>query len=218
MAFSDTQKRQAFASAFKTFPTLETKRLILSEIMSEEAEEYHRQQRSALDIPNRPPWGFGLETESADQARRFILFAYNAWQKKQSLRFGVRLKPDFSGESRTDAGQPSLIGMVSIFDIQNQYKAEIGYWLGAAYHGQGIMTEAVRAVDSHAFDTIGMGRLYAYTSGENMQSLAMLQKVGFVTEGVMRQHTMRDGKWDDSVIMGIIRDDLGKDDLRTNGK
>jgi RimJ/RimL family protein N-acetyltransferase len=103
--------------------------------------------------------------------------------------------------------------MVALFDIQNQYKAEIGYWLGAAYHGQGIMTEAVRAVVSYAFGTMGMGRLYAYTSVENTQSLAMLQKVGFVMEGVMRQHTMRDGRWDDTVIMGIIRDDF-----RTNEK
>jgi RimJ/RimL family protein N-acetyltransferase len=144
---------------------------------------------------------------------RLIHFAYNPWQKKQSWRFGVRLKPEISGESSADANQPSLIGMVALFDIQNQYKAEIGYWLGAAYHGQGIMTEAVRAVVSYAFGTMGMGRLYAYTSVENTQSLAMLQKVGFVMEGVMRQHTMRDGRWDDTVIMGIIRDDF-----RTNEK
>jgi RimJ/RimL family protein N-acetyltransferase len=70
------------------------------------------------------------------------------------------------------------------------------------------MTEAVRAVVAHAFSTMGMGRLYAYTSVENTRSLAMLQKVGFVTEGMMRRHTLRDGRWDDSVIMGIIRDDL----------
>lgn len=92
-----------------------------------------------------------------------------------------------------------------------KYKAEIGYWQGAAYHGEGMMTQAVRAVVSHAFGTMGMGCLYAYTSVENTQSLAMLKKVGFVTEGVMRQHTLRDGRWDESVIMGLIRDDLGRD-------
>ena len=74
--------------------------------------------------------------------------------------------------------------MVTLFDIQNQYKAEIGCWLGAAYHGQGIMTEAVRAVVFHAFDMMAMGHLYAYTSVDNRQSLAMLKKVGFMEEGV----------------------------------
>jgi RimJ/RimL family protein N-acetyltransferase len=48
-------------------------------------------------------------------------------------------------------------------------------------------------------------------SVENTPSLALLKKVGFVTEGVLRQHTLRDGRWDDSVIMGIIRDDLGRE-------
>lgn len=215
MTFRDTEQRQAFASAFKTFPTLETERLILSEIVQEEAEEYHRQQRSALGLPDRPPWGFGLETESAEQAHRFIAFAYNAWQKKQTLRFGVRLKPEFGGkfqtaviESSINPERPPLIGMVSIFDIQNQYKAEIGYWLGAAYHGQGLMTEAVQAVVSYVFNTMGMGRLYAYTSPRNTPSLGMLRKVGFVEEGMLRRHTLRDGKWDDSVVMGIIREDI----------
>ena len=69
------------------------------------------------------------------------------------------------------------------------------------------MSEAVGAVVEHAFGSMGMGRLYAQTSPQNMASLRMLRKIGFVQEGILRQSTRRGGNWDDSVIMAILASD-----------
>lgn len=192
-----------FISSFKTFPTLRTERLFLSEIHPNEAEDFHRMQRSALDLPDRAPWEYGFETQSVENARASLGFCQNAWKKKSRLRFGVRL-----GDAEGQDPASTLIGCCEIFGIENQYKAEVGFWLGAAYQGKGYMAEALKAVVEHAFGSMEMGRLYAQTSPKNLASLHMLRKVGFVQEGVLRQNTRRGGVWDDSVIMAILASDV----------
>jgi len=197
----------SLASSFKVFPVLSSERLTLSEIDLREAEDFHRLQRSALDLPNRAPWEYGFETQSVETARSSLGFCQNAWKKKSRLRFGLRLE-DKGIEAV--AGQPrvsTLIGCCELFGIENQYKAELGFWLGAAYQGRGYMSEAVGAVVQYAFGSMGMGRLYAQTSPRNIASLRMLRKIGFVQEGILRQSTRRGGNWDDSVIMAILASD-----------
>jgi len=100
-----------------------------------------------------------------------------------------------------------LIGCCELFGIENQYKAEVGFWLGAAYQGKGYMLEALCAVVGHAFGSMEMGRLYAQTSPRNAALLHMLRKAGFIQEGVLRRHTRRGGDWDDSVVMSILASD-----------
>ena len=188
----------AFQEAFTRFPILETERLLLNELCEEDAEAHYRQIRSALDLPGRPPWSYGFEAESADNARRAFGFARNAWAKKQRIKWAVRLKSE--GEK--------LIGQCELFDFDAQSKAELGYWLGADYHNRGIMTEAIRAVSVYGFDIMGLHRIYAYTSTKNTPSRDLLRKVGFREEGILRQHTNRDGVWDDTALMALLKSDL----------
>lgn len=188
----------AFSDAFKRFPLLETERLLLTELCAEDAEAYHHQQKSALNLPGRPPWSYGFETGSTDKARISFEHSHKAWVKKARIKWGVRLKR----EGRR------LIGQCELFDFTNQSKAEIGYWLGADYHNQGLMTECLRAIVLYSFDIMGLHRIYAQTSTENAPSIAMLKKVGFVQEGVLRQNSLRDGVWDDTALMAILKSDI----------
>lgn len=100
-----------------------------------------------------------------------------------------------------------LIGFCALFGFEGQYKAEIGYWLGAEFQGQGFMGEAVETVVAHAFDSMRMGRIFAQTSTRNLASIAMLRKAGFVQEGVLRQSSLRDGMWDDTALMAVVSSD-----------
>lgn len=188
----------AFSDAFKQFPILETERLLLTDLRAEDAEAFYRQLRSALDLPGRPPWSYGFEAESADNARRAFGFSHNAWAKKARIKWGVRLK----GEEK------KLIGQCELFDFDAQSKAELGYWLGADHHHRGIMTEAIQAVIVYGFNTLELHRIYAYTSTKNTPSRALLRKVGFREEGILRQHTNRDGVWDDTALMAILKSDM----------
>ncbi|CAN5704863.1 hypothetical protein BH11ARM2_BH11ARM2_07010 [soil metagenome] len=188
----------AFADSFKTFPEIRTARLILNEIHIADSEDFHREQRSALDAPDRAPFEFGFETQSVKNVIASIGFAQSAWQKKSKLRFAIRLR----------STEPRLIGCCELFNIQSHYKAELGYWLGLSYQNQGLMTEAVKAVVHHAFENMRMGRLYAQTSTQNIASIEMLKKVGFLQEGVLRRSTYRGGVWDETALMGILAKDV----------
>ena len=187
----------AFKDAFQQFPILETERLILNELGPEDAQTYHQQQKSALDLADRARWGYGFETGSAEKAGVSFEYARKAWVKKARIKWGIRLK---------EGG--GLIGQCELFEFANQSKAETGYWLGAAYQGQGLMAECLNAVVGYGFGTMGLHRIYARTSVGNTPSIAMLKKVGFVQEGILRQDDGRDGYWDDTALMAILKSDL----------
>ena len=82
--------------------------------------------------------------------------------------------------------------------------AEFGYWLGEPYWGRGIMTEAVRAVSSYAMRRFGLIRLEAPVFEWNPASMRVLEKCGFVREGVLRASAVKDGQVIDRVLYALI--------------
>ena len=71
--------------------------------------------------------------------------------------------------------------------------AEIGYWLGRAYWGRGVMTGAVRAATQYAFTTLGMHRVWAVPFEHNAASCRVLEKAGYVLEGRLRRSAIKEG-------------------------
>ncbi len=61
--------------------------------------------------------------------------------------------------------------------------AELGYWIGKVFWGQGYATEAVRALIAHAFDTDGFDYLLAGYFEDNPASARVIEKLGFVAQG-----------------------------------
>lgn len=87
----------------------------------------------------------------------------------------------------------------------NRVSAEIGYWLGEEYWGRGIVTDAVGAVTEYAFDALDISRVYAEVFEWNMASMRVLEKAGFVREGVLRSAAIKDGKLIDQVVYAKVR-------------
>ncbi|MEZ4904792.1 MAG: GNAT family N-acetyltransferase [Spirosomataceae bacterium] len=79
--------------------------------------------------------------------------------------------------------------------------AEIGYWLGAPFWGQGIMSEAVREMSDYAFRQFDIHRLYAGVFEYNKASMRVLEKAGFTFEAVLHQAICKEDKiWDDYIF------------------
>ena len=76
------------------------------------------------------------------------------------------------------------IGYVPGTDVE-RYSAEIGYWLGEAFWGRGIVTEAVRLMTDHAFGRLDMLRLFALPFADNLASVRVLEKAEYVREGLL---------------------------------
>ncbi|MCI0452016.1 MAG: GNAT family N-acetyltransferase [Candidatus Latescibacteria bacterium] len=84
--------------------------------------------------------------------------------------------------------------------------AEIGYWLGEEFWNRGIATEAVKAVTGHAFAVMGMARVHAAVFEWNTSSMRVLEKAGFVKEGVLAKSAIKDRKIIDQVVYARVRE------------
>lgn len=104
-----------------------------------------------------------------------------------------------------------VIGSVSVWNWDSYHRhAEVGYGIARKYWGQGLGQEAVRAAALYGFQEMNLMHLYARTSSANERSLRMLERLGFVREGTLRQHILEDdGQYYDSVVFGLLREDWG---------
>ncbi len=87
-----------------------------------------------------------------------------------------------------------------------RYTAQFGYWLGEAHWGKGIATAAARAMATHVFVDTAFKRLEAPVFAWNPASMRVLEKIGFVQEGVLRQSVFKDGHVIDSIMYAKVRD------------
>ncbi len=84
------------------------------------------------------------------------------------------------------------VGIEPMPDV-NRRSAEIGYWLGADYWRRGIATEAVTLVTEWAFGAHQLLRIFAQPFASNVASRRVLEKAGYVLEGIMKCSAVKDG-------------------------
>lgn len=99
------------------------------------------------------------------------------------------------------------IGLTPEDDL-HQGTTEIGYWLGEAWWGRGIATAAVATLTRHALTRLGFRRVYATTLLRNAASQRVLEKAGYVREGVLRRSAIKQGVVLDQAIYSFVDTDL----------
>ena len=96
------------------------------------------------------------------------------------------------------------IGLEPQQDIHRQ-SAEIGYWLGEPYWGQGIATRAVVAFTRWAFAELDLIRICATVFESNPASARVLEKAGYSREGRLLRSVTKDGRIMDSWLYAAVR-------------
>jgi RimJ/RimL family protein N-acetyltransferase len=93
-------------------------------------------------------------------------------------------------------------GGIGIHPLEDVHRgtAEIGYWLAEPFWGQGIVTDAVRALVPVAFERTGVGRIQAGIFSSNPASMRVLEKCGFVREAVHQNAITKNGVLMDEVM------------------
>ena len=107
-------------------------------------------------------------------------------------------------------GNDDLIGII---DLRPNYElkfAELGYWLGYEYWGQGIMTEAARAVMKFAFDDLSMHKLIIKAYTTNPASARVAVKCGFKLEGCQKEIYYLRGEYMSNELYGITEQEYRK--------
>jgi ribosomal-protein-alanine N-acetyltransferase len=82
---------------------------------------------------------------------------------------------------------------------------EMGYWLGEPFWGRGLTTRAVTASSDWAFDSYKVVRIFATVFVENLPSIRVLEKSGFIREGVLRRSAIKNGVIRDQVMYARVR-------------
>ncbi len=172
-------------------PTIETERLTLRVIApgDEDAICAVTSDQEVSDNTSTLPFPY----ERSD-AEAFIERVRQGIESGTEFCFGVRLR-----ETGT------LIGTMGVVLTTEHERGDIGYLFGREYWGQGYASEACAAVVAYAFGAFDIHKLTAAWYGDNPASGRVLEKCGFVREGMQREHYIRGGRRRDSVSMGLLR-------------
>ena len=82
----------------------------------------------------------------------------------------------------------------------HRHVASIGYWLSEEFWGQGVMSEVVPTFVNYCFENFSLDRIFAEAYSTNPASARVLEKAGFVLEGRLRKHVIKDGQILDSLL------------------
>jgi [ribosomal protein S5]-alanine N-acetyltransferase len=174
-------------------PTLETARLRLRPFTGADADSLFALHSNAhvLRYWDSPPW-----SEPA-RAERFIA----ACRQLEEEGTGARLAIDRDADG-------AFIGWCSLTRWNaDRRSAALGYCLRDAAWGHGYATEAAGAVLRWAYDTLDLNRVQAETDTRNVASARVLEKLGFVREGTLREDCVVNGDVSDSWVYGLLSRD-----------
>lgn len=101
-----------------------------------------------------------------------------------------------------------MIGTCSLFNLYEPcLRAEIGFGVRRESWRQGYAQEAVHALIEHAFSTLSLRRLEADIDPRNSGSARVLERAGFVREGLLRERWVIDGEVSDTALYGLLQRD-----------
>jgi len=98
-----------------------------------------------------------------------------------------------------------LVGRVALANIvrASWQNATLGYFIGQHFSGRGLATQAVRLTLQVAFDNLSLHRVQAAAMPRNSASIRVLEKTGFVREGLARRYLEINGIWEDHLLYAV---------------
>lgn len=173
------------------FPELATERFLLRQILPEDQQFIFE----GLSHPDVIPF-YGVRYDSFDATKKQM-----EWYEK-SYKDGTggpwKIVDKVTGEK---------IGVVAYYYHKPEHKkAEVGFWIFPQYWNKGIATEVLGAVIEYCKQKKDIHRLEAFVEVGNLASSRVLEKLGFVWEGTMRECEIKDGKFISLLIYALIND------------
>lgn len=100
-----------------------------------------------------------------------------------------------------------LIGNSGFFDIDSTARSgEIGIMIGEkSYWNKGYGTEAMTLLLKHGFETLNLHRIFLRVYASNPRAIRSYKKTGFTLEGRLREAVFKRGRYDDVLIMSVLR-------------
>lgn len=159
--------------------------------------ESHAKELFELTDKNRKylkkwlPWVDGTQTVADTES--FIKLSKKQQRSKKGLQFTIKYKN-------------KICGMTGLVFINNQDKrTEIGYWLSSKHTGKGIMTKSCKALIDHCFNNLNLNKILIRCAPGNKASIGIPERLNFTREGLLREDTVLNGKFEDSILFTMLR-------------
>ncbi len=160
----------------------EQQRVYLRRVVRSDEEQFTTRMRESIDL--HEPW-------ISPPTNGYLFKAYlKRIQKEDHEGFAVCLKD-------TD----DIVGVININNIVRGsfQSASLGYYVVARHQGDGYMYEGLRMLIRFACQTLGLHRLEANIQPTNERSQRLVERCGFVSEGLSKQFLFIDGAWRDHI-------------------
>ena len=177
-------------------PTLRTARLVLGDFTMDDAADLQRLagDREIADTTVAIPHPYEM-----DHALAWIGNQRKESARGRAVNFALRFSPG-----------SSIIGCAGLRDIDAEHlQAELGFWIGKEWWGQGYAREAAAAVVHFGFEQLGLNRICAHHMLRNPAAGRVLEHIGMQREGILRQRVRKWGIYEDVVLYAVLRDDRG---------
>ena len=184
----------ATLAGLPAFPQLQGKRVRLRGPRNDDADALFAlfSDPAVMRYWSRPPM------TTLGEAQGLIGEMLDSFEQRSLLNWMVTVRDD------------SVIGTCTLFRIDPRHRhAEIGYALRSDHWGRGIANEAVALVLDWAFRRLDLQRVEADIDPRNDGSRQLLARLGFSSEGVMRQRFFVGDEATDSEIFGLLAEDWG---------
>ena len=105
--------------------------------------------------------------------------------------------------------EEKILGLISLLSINNiNRSAELHIMIGSEKdRGKGLGFFAVKEILNHAFNNLNLQRIELAVLKSNYPAQKLYNKVGFVQEGVKRKAVYKNGKYEDLLIMSILKEE-----------
>lgn len=101
-----------------------------------------------------------------------------------------------------------LIGEAGLHRVDHFNRTcELGIGIGREYWGKGFGQDAVRTLVDYAFEHLNMNRIGLYVLAEDPRAVGAYRKAGFIEEGRIRQHAWVRGRYEDELVMSVLREE-----------
>lgn len=173
---------------------IETARLILRPFVMADAEPMCRNWASDPEVTKFLSWP---PYKSVDTAHAILAEWTKQYSDNSFYQWAIELK---------ELGEP--IGSISVVNQDERVDmAEIGFCIGKAWWGQGIMTEALKAVVDFLFDEVSAQRIEAGHDPNNPASGAVQHKCGLKYEGTLRRSIRSNQGITDKAVMALLKEE-----------
>lgn len=100
-----------------------------------------------------------------------------------------------------------VIGSIGVFRCDNIHSrtAEMGYYIGEPYWGNGFGTSAVKQICKYIFENTDIVRIFAEPFAYNIASCRVLEKAGFHLEGLLHNNAVKNGNIIDMKMYALIK-------------